>query len=153
MFLKQNCSWRGCGLIPGSDLGKLKGPVAVGKRWSLLASICQGGACMSACISGSGREREELKLCYVCDSFQKWHSGISAVWNQCAVILSCLTLCDPTDSTMPSSSICGIFQASILEWVDISSSKGSSWPRGWTWASFILGGFFTEVASKINSLL
>lgn len=30
MFLKGNCSWRGRGLIPGSELGKLRGPVAAG---------------------------------------------------------------------------------------------------------------------------
>ena len=39
---------------------------------------------------------------------------------------SCLSLCDPIDSSLPGSSIHGIFQARILEWVVISSSRGSS---------------------------
>ena len=39
------------------------------------------------------------------------------------------------DCSLLGSSIHGIFQARILEWVAISFSKGSSWPRDWTWAS------------------
>ena len=44
---------------------------------------------------------------------------------------SCLTLW-PMDCSPPSSSVHGLFQAKILEWVAISYSKGSSWPRDWT---------------------
>ena len=36
---------------------------------------------------------------------------------------SCLTLCDPIDGSPPGSSVPGILQARILEWVDISFSK------------------------------
>ena len=36
---------------------------------------------------------------------------------------SCLTLCDPTDSSLPGSSVHGIFQARVLEWVAISFSN------------------------------
>ena len=43
---------------------------------------------------------------------------------------SCPTLSNPVDSSAPGSSIHGILQAKILEWVAISSSRGSSWPRG-----------------------
>ena len=39
---------------------------------------------------------------------------------------SCLTLCDPVDCSLPGFSIHGILQAGILEWVAISSSRGSS---------------------------
>ena len=42
---------------------------------------------------------------------------------------SCLTLCEPVDCTPPGSSVRGILQARILEWVAISSSRGSSRPR------------------------
>ena len=42
------------------------------------------------------------------------------------VVQSCLTLCDPMDCGLPGSSVRGILQARILEWVSISSSKGSS---------------------------
>ena len=39
------------------------------------------------------------------------------------------TLCNPMDCSLPGSSVHGILQARILEWVTISFSKGSSWPR------------------------
>ena len=39
---------------------------------------------------------------------------------------SCLTLCDPVDCSPPDSSVHGILQARILEWVAISFSRGSS---------------------------
>ena len=38
---------------------------------------------------------------------------------------SCLTLCNPMDCSPPASSVHGIFQARILEWAAISSSRGS----------------------------
>ena len=38
-------------------------------------------------------------------------------------------LCNPMDCSWPDSSVRGIFQARIQEWVDISSSRESSWPR------------------------
>ena len=45
----------------------------------------------------------------------------------CLVIQLCPTLCDPVICSLPGSSVHGIFQARILEWVAISSSKVSSW--------------------------
>ena len=44
----------------------------------------------------------------------------------------CLTLCDPVDCSLQCSFVHGIFQARILKWVAISSSKGSSQARNWT---------------------
>ena len=44
---------------------------------------------------------------------------------------SCPTLCDPMDCSPPGSSVHGIFQARILEWGAISSSRGSSRHRDW----------------------
>ena len=41
----------------------------------------------------------------------------------------CLTLCDPMDCSPPSSSVHGILQARILEWVAIPFSRGSFQPR------------------------
>ena len=41
----------------------------------------------------------------------------------------CLTLCDPMDRNPPGSSVHGILQARILEWVAILFSRGSSRPR------------------------
>ena len=43
--------------------------------------------------------------------------------------LSRVRLCDPVDCSPPGSSIHGILQARLLEWVAISFSRGSSLPR------------------------
>ena len=42
------------------------------------------------------------------------------------VSLLCLTLCNPMDSSLPGSSVHGILQAGIQEWVAIPFSRGSS---------------------------
>ena len=44
-------------------------------------------------------------------------------------------LCDPMDCILPGSSVHGIFQARVLQWVTIFFSRGSSWSRDWTWVS------------------
>ena len=56
---------------------------------------------------------------------------------------SCLTLCDPIDSSPHVSSLPGILQARMLEWVTVPSFRGSSQPRNWTQVSYNAGGFFT----------
>ena len=50
----------------------------------------------------------------------------------------CPTLCDPMDYSLPGSSVHGILQARILEWVAMLSSRGSSQPRDRTHISYIL---------------
>ena len=55
------------------------------------------------------------------------------------VAQSCPTLCDPMDCNPPGSSVHGILQARILEWVAISFSRGSSQPRDRTRVSRIVG--------------
>ena len=55
----------------------------------------------------------------------------------------CPTLCNPMDCSLPGSSVCGILQASILEWVAIPFSRAASQPRDQTGVSCIAGGFFT----------
>ena len=52
--------------------------------------------------------------------YEKSESEVALLW---------LTLCNLMDCNLPDSSIHGIFQARILEWVAISFSKGSSQPR------------------------
>ena len=46
-----------------------------------------------------------------------------------STLQSCPTLCDPTDCSPPVSSVHGILQVRILEWVAIPISRGSS-PQG-----------------------
>ena len=50
---------------------------------------------------------------------------------------SCLTLCNPMDCSLPSSSIHGTLQASIQEWVAMPSSRGSSQTMDWICISYI----------------
>ena len=50
---------------------------------------------------------------------------------------SCLTLCDPMDCSLPGSSVHGISQARILEWVAMPSSRGFSQPRDRTHLSYV----------------
>jgi len=56
--------------------------------------------------------------------------------------------CPARDCSSPDSSIHGILQARILEWVAIPFSRRSSWPRDWTWVSCIVGRFFTIWATR-----
>ena len=71
----------------------------------------------------------------------------------------CPTLCNPMDYSPPGSSIHGVLQARILEWVTMPSSRGSSWPRDQTRVSCIAHRFFTIWAirklfcSMINKFL
>ena len=46
------------------------------------------------------------------------------------------------DCSLPGSSVHGILQARILEWVAIPFSRGSSWLRDWTQVSHPAGRFF-----------
>ena len=59
-----------------------------------------------------------------------------------------LTLCDPMDCSPPDSSVHGISQAKILEWVTISCSRGSSGPRRFLYHSSHLG---TDLPVSISS--
>ena len=73
------------------------------------------------------------------------------VWKfESLVTQSCLTLCNPMDCRLPGSSVHGIFQARVLEWVAISFSRGSSWPRDRTQVSHIVGKHFTVWAKSIT---
>ena len=67
------------------------------------------------------------------------------------VAQSCPTLCNPVDCSLPGSSVQGILQARILEWIAISFSRGSSWPRDWTQVSRIGGRCFNLWATRDNS--
>ena len=73
------------------------------------------------------------------DLYSEWLSEVSQ---------SCPTLCDPMDCSLQCSSVHGIFQARVLEWGDISFSRGSSQPRDRTWVSRMVGRCFTIWATR-----
>ena len=60
----------------------------------------------------------------------------------------CPTLCYPMDCSLPGSSVHGIFQARVLEWVAISFSRGYSRPRDRTQVSRTVGRQFTIWATS-----
>ena len=55
----------------------------------------------------------------------------------CLVAHSCLILCDSMDYSLPGSTVHGISQARVLEWVAICSSRESSWTRNGTCISYV----------------
>ena len=67
------------------------------------------------------------------------------------VAQSCLILCDPMDCSLPGSSVHGIFQARVLEWVAISFSRGSSRPRDRTQVSIV--GFTLWATREVTALI
>ena len=87
------------------------------------------------------REVKQLTQSHTAIRWQ-WHSGGGLVAK------SCLTLCNPIDCSPPGSTVHGILQARMLEWVAISFSRGSSQPRDQTQVSSIAGRIFTIQASR-----
>ena len=99
------------------------------------------------------QEKLEMCNCLLISTFHiPW--GPSAGWvvtsdALCVLVTRwCLTLCGPMGDSPPGSSIHGIFQARVLEWIAISFSRGSSWPRDWTWVSCIAGKLFTVWSTR-----
>ena len=82
-------------------------------------------------------------------SARRWKRKLRHGWRQTlhAFVLSCVWL-DAMDCSPMGCSVHGIFQARTLEWVAISSSRGSSQPRDRTQVSHIAGRYFTIWATK-----
>ena len=81
------------------------------------------------------------------DELKDYHTKRSKPkWSE--VAQSCPTLCDPIGCSLSGSSVHGIFQARVLEWIVISFSKGSSRPRNRTRVSPIAGRRFTVWATR-----
>ena len=88
-------------------------------------------------------------LLQACLSASRWMgpvcSRLALLWTTeltelvCVCAHSCQTLHDPMDCSPPGSSVHGILQARILEWIVISSSRGSSRPSDQTHISCLEG--------------
>ena len=65
------------------------------------------------------------------------HDWVTSLTLCAKSLQSCLTFCDPMDCSPPGSSVHGILQARILEWVAVPSSGEFSWPRDWTLVSYV----------------
>ena len=73
-----------------------------------------------------------MSLTWQADSLPLSHQGSPLRFMSAKLLQLWPTLFDPMDWNPPGSSVHGIFQASILEWVAMPSSRGPSWPRGLT---------------------
>ena len=102
--------------------------------------------CMKLRITGHAAWCQEAIIRFMNETEKQWsHSeggdgDLVSVPPECCcwlVAQSCLTLCDPVNCSLPGSSVHGISQARIMEWVAISFSRGSSGPRDWTHISWI----------------
>ena len=79
-------------------------------------------------------------------------TGISITSMLClAAQSSCLTLCDPMGCSLLGSSVHGILQVRILEWVAMPSSRGSSQPRDQNHVSRITGDSLSEQPGKTKN--
>ena len=67
--------------------------------------------------------------------FSESTSQLVFVWAKS--LQSCPTLCNPINCSLPGFSVQGILQASVLEWVAMPSSRGSSLPRDQTHVSYV----------------
>ena len=65
------------------------------------------------------------------------------------VTQSCPMLCDPMDCGPPGSSVHGVLQGRILEWIAMPFSRESSQPRNQMWASHTAGRLFTVWATRV----
>ena len=92
---------------------------------------------------GSSGSRDQTQVSCIADRFfSRQATSVKAL-----VAQSCLTLCDLMDCSLPGSSVLEFLRARILEWVAISSSMESSWPRDGNCLSCIsclAGIFFTN---------
>ena len=87
--------------------------------------------------------------------FNSSHTFLTTYKSEKAKVLvtqSCPTLSDLMDCSPPGSSVHGISQARILEWVAISFCMGSSWPRNGTRVSCIASSLLTIWDGSPNAL-
>ena len=119
--------------------------------------------------NGSYKESIYLLLWRIADTNQEkqceWCMCVY-IYNACClvtkllvVVVQCSTFCDPMDCSPPSSSVQGIFQARIQEWISISFSRASSQPYSRKnflttkfWTSFFLSSLLFYLHSFISSL-
>ena len=95
----------------------------------LCATLQRGVSLSSPCSRGTYNHAEERSRMH--EKMQN-QTASGCQPNVCICAQLCLTLCDSMDCSLPGSTVHGIFQARILEWVAVSFSRGPSWPRDQT---------------------
>ena len=89
-------------------------------EWTLGVGDGQGG--LACCNSWGCKESNTTERLI-------WSEVWVVACVRAKLLKSCPTLCNPMDCSLPGSSIHGILQARVLEWIAMPSSRGSSWPR------------------------
>ena len=137
----------------------LCGPKDYSPPGSTVHEISQGRIVEWIAISysrGSSQSRDWTRVSFIsCTGsgilYHQHHLGNSILETGVVLIVLitqlCTTLCDPMDCSPPGSSVHGILQARIPEWVAIPFSRGSSQPRDQTQILCTAGGFFTTWAT------
>ena len=100
---------------------------------------------------GSSQPRDRTQVSRIAGRFfTSWvmREALVSIESESQVAQWSPTLCYPMDCSLSSSSIHGIFQARILEWVAISFSRGTSRPRDWTLVSHTAYRLFTIWATR-----
>ena len=142
IFKKSACNAGDVGLIPGLGKSPAEGsgnPL----QYSCLGNPIDRGA-WGPTVHGDARVRHDLAtkpppppvftlfINWYClllrDEMVGWRHQLNG-HESVLVAQSCRTLCDPMDCSPPGSSVHGISQARILEWVAISCTRGSPQPR------------------------
>ena len=123
-----------CQQLPVWGIFKLCFLELSGMPSTLPLSICNPGLVESTDVTPSVWNTLYTLYEVICVTYSMMNYPLLvAVWS-----LSCVQLfCNLMDCSPPGSSVRGIFQAGILEWVAISFSRGSSQPRDQTQVSCI----------------
>ena len=117
------------------------------KIWILMLLLFFSHSVVSDSLRPHGLQRTRLPvLHHLLEHAQTHVHWVSE--SESEVTQSSPTFCNPMDCSLPGSSVHGIFQARILEWVAISFSRRSSWPRDWTQVSGIVGRCFIIWATR-----
>ena len=101
-----------------------------GRIWTWISLFIHTLVCLFVCFSHARLLNDFV--CHFCELWWWWFSHY---------VVS--DSCDPMDCNPPGSSVHGISQTRILEWVAISFFRGSSQPRDLTQVSYVAGRFFT----------
>ena len=124
------------------------------RQWFVLfgITVCKW-ICLILALASTSTTIYRLSKCYV--YYRVWLSNIfiAKVMMKVKVVKVlatqlCPTLCDSMDWSVEGSSVHGIYQARMLEWIAMSPSRGSSQLRAWPCVSRIAGRLFTIWATR-----